>query len=198
MNGKDVPSTTGELDMVMSHDVLEHLHDPPRYLFAELMKRVRTGGYVYVTVPNHVNIRKRIAVLFGETNHPEFERYYWAPKPFRGHLREYTRGDCIGLANALGLELVEVKGWHQGLDGVPRGVLRLYLAFSALFPNTRDSWSMIAVLHCEAPRSYRSARHGWPTRTGGGRTTGRSTRRLLRRLRPPPSGHSSSRSTACT
>jgi 2-polyprenyl-3-methyl-5-hydroxy-6-metoxy-1,4-benzoquinol methylase len=75
MNGKDVPSTTGELDMVMSHDVLEHLHDPPRYLFAELMKRVRTGGYVYVTVPNHVNIRKRIAVLFGETNHPEFERY---------------------------------------------------------------------------------------------------------------------------
>jgi hypothetical protein len=108
------------------------------------MKRVRTGGYLYVTVPNHVNLRNRIAVRFGETNHPKFERYYWAPIPFRGHLREYTRGDGTGLAKALGLELVEVKGWHQGLDRVPRGLLRLYLAFSALFPNTRDSWSMIA------------------------------------------------------
>ena len=50
--------------MVMSHDVLEHLHDPPRYPFTELMKRVRTGGYLYVTVPNHVNIRKRICGAF--------------------------------------------------------------------------------------------------------------------------------------
>jgi SAM-dependent methyltransferase len=144
MNGEDIPPTTGEFDMVMSHDVLEHLHDPPRYLFAELMKRVRTGGYLYVTVPNAVNIRKRLAVLFGKTNHPRFAHYYWAPIPFRGHLREYTRADCIGLAKALGLELVEAKGWHQGLDRVPRGLLRAYLAFSALFPNTRDSWLMIA------------------------------------------------------
>jgi SAM-dependent methyltransferase len=46
MNGKDIPPTTGEFDMVMSHDVLEYLHDPPHYLFTELMKRVRTGGYL--------------------------------------------------------------------------------------------------------------------------------------------------------
>ena len=45
---------------------------------------------------------------------------------------------------ALGLELVGVKGWHQCLHRVPRALLRLYLAFSALFPNTRDSGSMIA------------------------------------------------------
>lgn len=32
MNGEDIPPTTGEFDMVMSHDVLEHLHDPPQQL----------------------------------------------------------------------------------------------------------------------------------------------------------------------
>ena len=42
MNGKDISSTSGEFDMVMSHDVLEPLHDPPGYMFTELMKRVRT------------------------------------------------------------------------------------------------------------------------------------------------------------
>jgi SAM-dependent methyltransferase len=144
MHGEEIPQTTGEFDMVMSHDVVEHLHDPPRYIFTELMQRVRTGGYLYVTVPNHVNIRKRIAVLLGKTNHPRWEVYYWAPIPYRGHLREYTRGDCTGLAKALGLELIEVKGWHQGLDRLPRGLLWAYLAFSALAPNTRDSWQLIA------------------------------------------------------
>jgi 2-polyprenyl-3-methyl-5-hydroxy-6-metoxy-1,4-benzoquinol methylase len=143
-NGEDIPPTTGEFDMVMSHDVLEHLHDPPRYLLNELMGRVRTGGYLYVTVPNAVNIRKRIAVLFGKTNHPRYELYYWSPVPYRGHLREYTRDDCVKLAEALGLELIEVKGWHQGLRRVPRGLRRLYILFSALAPNTRDSWQLIA------------------------------------------------------
>ena len=145
MNGEDIPPTSGgQFDMVMSHDVVEHLHDPPRYLFTELMKRVRTGGYLYMTVPNAVNIRKRIAVLAGKTNHPRFELYYWSPIPYRGHLREYTRDDCRKLAQALGLEIVEVKGWHQGITRVPRRLRWVYLAFSAFAPNTRDSWRLIA------------------------------------------------------
>ena len=46
-----------------------------------------------VTVPNLVDIRKRIAVVFGKTNLGPFELYYWAPIPFRGHIREFTRDD---------------------------------------------------------------------------------------------------------
>jgi 2-polyprenyl-3-methyl-5-hydroxy-6-metoxy-1,4-benzoquinol methylase len=144
-NGELPPTPDGEFDMVMSHDVVEHLHDPPRYLLNELLQRVRTGGYLYMTVPNAVNIRKRIAVLFGKTNHPVFPVYYWSPIPYRGHLREYTRDDCIHLAKALGLELIEVKGWHQGVKArVPKGLRTLYLAFSTLAPGTRDSWRLIA------------------------------------------------------
>lgn len=144
LNGEGIPPTEGEFDMVMSHDVVEHLPDSPRYLFSELVSRLRTGGYLYITVPSHVNLRKRLAVLFGKTSHPAYELYYWSPMPNRGHFREYTRGDCVKLASALGLELVEVKGWHQGLSRVPRRLLWAYLAVTKAFPNTRDSWQLIA------------------------------------------------------
>ena len=132
-------------DMVMLHDVLEEMHDSPRYLLVDLLRRVREGGYLFVTVPNHVNLRKRIAVLFGRTNNPRYEVYYWYPGPrWRGPVREYTRGDCIALAGALGLEIVELTGAHHMLGQLPAKLRWPYRAVSRLLPNTRDTWSMVA------------------------------------------------------
>jgi hypothetical protein len=59
-------------------------------------------------------------------------------------VREYTRRDCIALARALGLEVVEVRGVHHMLEKVPRRLLRIYLAASRLAASTRDTWSMVA------------------------------------------------------
>lgn len=140
----DVPA--GEaFDMVMLHDVLEELHDSPRHLLIDLLSRVRPGGYLFVTVPNHVNLRKRMAVLLGRTNNPRFEVFYWYPGDrWRGPVREYTRGDCAGLADALDLEVVELTGAHHMLSQVPRRLRSAYRAVSRLMPNTRDTWSMVA------------------------------------------------------
>jgi hypothetical protein len=140
--------------MVMLHDVLEHLHDSPRELLTGLLERVREGGYLYVTVPNHVNLRKRLAVLRGRTSHPQYELYYWYPGKWRGHVREYTGGDCAALAHALGLEVVEIRGVHHMLEKVPPRLLRLYLAASRVVPSTRDTWSLVA----RKP-------HGWKPKT---------------------------------
>ncbi|MCW2685304.1 MAG: SAM-dependent methyltransferase [Mycobacterium sp.] len=143
LDGGDIP-VTGKFDMVMLHDVLEHLHDSPRDLLINLLERVRDEGYLFVTVPNHVNLRKRISVLRGQTSHPPYDLYYWYPGHWRGHVREYTRGDCEALAQALGLEVVEVQGTHHMLGKVPPRLLRPYLAVSRLIPSTRDTWSMVA------------------------------------------------------
>lgn len=135
----------GEMfDMVMLHDVLEEMHVSPRHLLIELLSRVRDSGYLFVTVPNHVNLRKRIAVVFGRTNNPRYELFYWYPGPWRGPVREYTRGDCQALAEALGLEIVELTGVHHMLGQVPARWRRVYRAFSRLAPGTRDTWSMVA------------------------------------------------------
>ncbi|WP_328351398.1 class I SAM-dependent methyltransferase [Mycobacterium sp. NBC_00419] len=140
---ESVPAT-GQFDMVMLHDVLEELHDSPRYLLIELLKRVRDGGYLFATVPNHVNLRKRLAVLFGRTNNPRYELYYWYPGGWRGPVREYTGGDCVALAEALGLEIIELHGAHHMLNRVPPRLRGVYLALSRLLPSTRDTWSMVA------------------------------------------------------
>ncbi|MFF0789689.1 class I SAM-dependent methyltransferase [Streptomyces spiralis] len=143
LDGGALPGT-GTFDMVMLHDVLEHLHDSPRELLNGLLERVRDGGYLFVTVPNHVNLRKRFDVLRGRTSHPQYELYYWYPGNWRGHVREYTEGDCLALAKALGLQAREVRGTHHMLCKVPRRFLRAYLAASRLVPSTRDTWSMVA------------------------------------------------------
>ena len=138
-------SADAPFDMAMLHDVLEEMHDSPRYLLVDLLSRVRDGGYLFVTVPNHVNLRKRIAVLFGRTNNPRYEVFYWYPgQRWRGPVREYTRGDCTALAGALGLEVVELTGAHHMLGQLPARLRKPYRALSRLLPNTRDTWSMVA------------------------------------------------------
>ena len=131
-------------DMVMLHDVLEELHDSPRHLLIDLLSHLKAGGYLFVTVPNHVNLRKRISVLFGRTNNPRYEIFYWYPGPWRGPVREYTRGDCVALAAALQLEIVELRGTHHMLGRIPPRLRGAYRAVSALLPGTRDTWSMVA------------------------------------------------------
>jgi SAM-dependent methyltransferase len=132
-------------DMLMLHDVLEELHDSPRHLLIDLLARVREGGYLFITVPNHVNLRKRLAVLRGRTNNPRFEVFYWYPgQKWRGPVREYSRGDCVALAHALDLDVVELTGAHHMLGQVPPRLRSAYLAVSRMMPNTRDTWSMVA------------------------------------------------------
>jgi 2-polyprenyl-3-methyl-5-hydroxy-6-metoxy-1,4-benzoquinol methylase len=131
-------------DMVMLHDVLEHLHDSPRELLAGLLEPVRDGGLLFVTVPNPVNLRKRVGVLHGRTNLPPFAEYYWYPGPWRGHVREYTGDDLAQLARFLALEIEELRSCHHMLAKLPRPARPAYRALSTLAPGLRDTWLLVA------------------------------------------------------
>jgi len=139
-----IPFDQTVFDMLMMHDVLEHLHDSPREVLNSLLALVKPGGLFFMTVPNAVNIRKRIAVLLGRTNLPPFEDYYWYPGPWRGHVREYTRADTVKLADVLGLEVVELRSCHHMLRRVPAVARPIYLALTRVFPAWRDSWMLVA------------------------------------------------------
>jgi SAM-dependent methyltransferase len=144
LDGRTLPFEPDTYDMVMLHDVLEHLHNSPRTLLIDLLGAVRAEGYLFVTVPNHVNLRKRLDVMRGRTSLPAYAMYYWYPDPWRGHVREYTRGDCERLAEYLDLDIVELRGTHQMLEKVPPRLLRLYMGFSRLAPDVRDTWLLVA------------------------------------------------------
>jgi SAM-dependent methyltransferase len=133
------------LDMVMLHDVLEHFDDSPRELLNTLLGFVRPGGYLFVTVPNAANIRKRISALLGRTTHPPYDMYFWCPGEWRGHVREYVRDDLRRLGANLGLSNAEIFSAHHMIDRkVPKIAHPLYRGVTALFPGWRDTWCLVA------------------------------------------------------
>ncbi len=131
-------------DMVMSHDVLEHLHDSPKDLLNTLLSMVKPGGFLFITVPNAANIRKRLALLWGHTNLPSFESYYWYPGPWRGHVREYVRSDLALLAKYLGLDVLELHGCDHMLHRVPKSLRLPYRVATSVFGDWKDSWALVA------------------------------------------------------
>ena len=143
-NGPGLPFQPGEFDMVMMHDVLEHLHDSPRDLLNDLLELAKPGGLLFITVPNQVNIKKRMKVLLGKTNLTAYETFYWSATPWRGHVREYVRDDLVKLVDYLGLDICELRGCDHMLQKLPPPVRTAYMAATALFPDWKDSWLMVA------------------------------------------------------
>jgi len=142
----DLNFRTPPLDMVMLHDVLEHLDNSPRELLNQLLRMVRPGGYLFVTVPNAANIRKRISALLGRTIHPPYDMYYWCPGEWRGHVREYVKGDMMKLGSNLELTNVEVFSAHHMIERkVPQIARPIYRVVTMAFPGWRDTWCLIAT-----------------------------------------------------
>lgn len=141
-----LPFAPRSFDMVMAQDVLEHLHNSPRQLLNDLIELLRDGGYVFVTVPNAANIRKRIDLLRGRTNLSHFRFFYWMPDPWRGHVREYVRDDLTQLCAYSGLTSRELRSCHHMVHKKrwPWIARRTYEAATLLFPGWRDTWLLVA------------------------------------------------------
>jgi SAM-dependent methyltransferase len=150
-----LPFQKESFDLVMSHDVLEHLHDSPRELLNDLAELIKPNGLLFITVPNAVNIRKRISVLMGKTNLPRFETYYWYPDPWRGHVREYVRNDLKLLCKYLGFNIVELHGCNHMLRVLPAIIRPLYILITNIFTGWRDSWLLVA----RKPKDWKAKRN---------------------------------------
>lgn len=144
--GHPIPFKKDSFDMVMMHDVLEHLHNSPRSLLNALLELVKTNGLLFLTVPNAVNLRKRIDVLRGRTNYPSYHQFFWYPDPWRGHVREYVKNDLQQLCEFLELKLVELRACDHLLRRLPRFPLvkPMYLTLTAVFPSLKDTWLLLA------------------------------------------------------
>ena len=143
-NGQGIPFERNRFDMMMMHDVLEHIHDSPRELMNDLLERTTPEGLMFVTVPNQANIKKRVEVLLGRTNLSAYETFYWSDIPWRGHIREYVRDDLEKMAAYLNLEILELRGVDHMLQKLPPAARTPYLLVTKLFNNWKDTWLMVA------------------------------------------------------
>jgi SAM-dependent methyltransferase len=139
-----LPFEKAFFDMVMLHDVLEHLRVSPRELLNDLLELANAHGLLFVTVPNAANIRKRIAVLTGKTNLPPYDGYYWSPVPWRGHVRKYVKDDLMKLAGYLDLEVLELRGCDHMLSRLSGAARPAYILLTGIFNAWKDSWLLVA------------------------------------------------------
>jgi SAM-dependent methyltransferase len=138
------PPPPDSFDMVMLNDVMEHIHDSPRELLNSLVTGLKTGGLLFITVPNLANIRKRIDLMRGKSNLPNYDLYYWYRGPWRGPQREYVRGDLISMSKNLGVDVVELTTVHHMLGNLPSALHPAYKLVTAIFPSWRDTWLLVA------------------------------------------------------
>jgi SAM-dependent methyltransferase len=135
------PEEGAPYDLVMLNDVLENLPISPRVILTDLIEFLRPEGYLFVSVPNLSNLRKRISLLFGRTVLGPYPFYFWYDGPWRGPFREYVRKDLLLMGRFLDLELIELTTRHHMLRKLPAKILvPFYKAFSTLFPGIADTW----------------------------------------------------------
>ena len=121
------PFETASIDVVSCFHVIEHFHQHPGPLFAEVSRILKPGGIFVVAVPNAVNLRKRIAVLSGRSNYYSFSE--WNKDYFRGHVREPVKAEIFHYMAGHGFDVVHCDGRNfmgeARFSQANNGVLRL-------------------------------------------------------------------------
>ncbi|MBL7156544.1 MAG: class I SAM-dependent methyltransferase [Candidatus Omnitrophica bacterium] len=138
---ENLPYNDNTFDGILITDVMEHLHDSPRDLLNKLISKLKINGYVFIGMPNSVNIRKRISVLFGRTNYVSLESFYFGKKPWRGHVREYTLQESKRLLKYQGLSIEYANGVNvAGRKKIKNKIMRtVYSILTKLFPALSDA-----------------------------------------------------------
>jgi len=124
MSGVDLPRN--RFDAITCFDAMEHWHNSPKDLFHQLVDSLRPGGWFILSVPNCVNLRKRISVPLGHGKWSPMPLWYDEPV-FRGHVREPDIDDLRYIAADLGLR--ETKIFGRNWMGYDRRGLRVLMPF---------------------------------------------------------------------
>lgn len=156
-------------DACMINDVIEHLHETPRNLLNNAGLLVREGGYLFVTMPNAVNLRKRLSVMMGKSNYPAVEMLYHCIGPWRGHVREYTLVEQEYILRTSGFAICFSSTYHGMVDGklMPKFLKYLYKGVCCFFPSMRENIATVAQkphgwkLIREDPEAFRKSMIGF-------------------------------------
>lgn len=131
-------SDSETFDLIMCHDVLEHIHDSPKPLLEDMVALLNPGGHLFLSVPNAASLRKRIAILLGRTNYAPFGQYYDWPAPWRGHVREYVVDDLRQVAERNNLKIRELRGCDHMTQKLPLGTKVIYSLLTKAIGGLKD------------------------------------------------------------
>jgi len=110
---RDVPNDgiglPGPVDAVTFFETIEHWHSSPRRALHEAVESLTPGGIIIVSLPNCVDLTKRILTPFGRARWSAFEEWYHEER-FRSHVREAALPDMKAIAKDLKLSSYRLFG----------------------------------------------------------------------------------------
>ena len=136
-----LPFEDEQFDVTTCLEVIEHLHQSPKFVLEEMARVTKIGGYCILSAPNSVNLRKRIRVLLGKSNLPSLHDFYNSPGVWRGHVREPTLGELKSMLTLAGFRIVRAGSitstlWRASEDRTSwkRVAISIYAAIGRLVP----------------------------------------------------------------
>jgi len=151
-NDYSIPFDMNSFDVVCSNAVIEHLHESPRSILNSMGNFVKPDGLIIITMPNSVNLKKRLKVLFGNTNYPPVDMFFNSIGSWRGHVREYTLKETIYICEAAGFEVLSAVTFeHLAYQKLPAILRQIYLFWGLLFRKFRSGLLVI----CKKPKSWK-------------------------------------------
>lgn len=100
------------VDWILCLDVLEHLSDP-YFLMRETHRLLKKNGFVVLNVPNHLDWKGRIKILFGSGL--DVHKFFPESNDWNNpHLRFFTHRGIIELVKMSGFNLVEDRTKNFG------------------------------------------------------------------------------------
>ncbi|HEX2079722.1 MAG TPA: class I SAM-dependent methyltransferase [Longimicrobium sp.] len=140
-----IPFPAESFDVVTIFDVIEHLHQSPRDILNAAGTHLRPGGVLAITMPNSVNLRKRLDVLRGRSNYPPVDQFFLSCDGWRGHVREYTLAETAHLCRLAGFEVLSATSYEGNAYDMLRGLRRqLFLALARLAPGLGSGLCVVA------------------------------------------------------
>jgi SAM-dependent methyltransferase len=97
------------IDVFSCFASMEHWHHSPKRLFSQVRQALKPGGSFVLSVPNCVDLVKRITVPLGRSIWSPMEEWY-EDDQFRGHVREPSVRDLYYIARDMKLVDVKVLG----------------------------------------------------------------------------------------
>jgi ubiquinone/menaquinone biosynthesis C-methylase UbiE len=93
-----------QFDGVSAFETIEHFAHSPKPALENMLRALRSGGRMCLSVPNIARIDMRFRLLSGRTVHENYANFYETPAPYPGHHREYTKKEILWVIGALGLQ----------------------------------------------------------------------------------------------
>lgn len=131
-----IPFDDNTFDVIFCADVLEHLHNSPKPVLEDAVAKLKKGGYFMIQTPNAVNIKKRAKVLYGRTNYPPLDDWYYNGFPWVGHVREPTLSELKRMMRYCNL-VVHKACAHNSFNKrkIPELIQSAANTFAKIFPS---------------------------------------------------------------